>query len=72
MAALCSLGEIKRKIAKSGRMDQAAIAVLSTQATQAKLQHSELDYQLGCESESRVAAGDIFERLVAAIEKSSD
>ena len=53
-------------------MDQTATAVLSTQATQAKLQHRELDYQLGCESESRVAAGEFLEGLVAVIEKSSD
>ena len=72
MAALFSLGEIKHSIAKSGRMDQATIALLSTQATQAKLQHCELDYQFGCESKSCVAAGDILEKLVAVIEKSSD
>ncbi len=61
MATLLSFGENDRAITQSGRMDQATVALLSTQATQAKLQYCELDYPFGRESKSCVAAGDTLE-----------
>jgi hypothetical protein len=53
-------------------MDPTVVALFSTQATQVKLQHCELDNQFGCESKARVAVGEIFKRVVAVIDESSD